>query len=261
MRKRYAIGILVLAVVLVAGIADDGMAQRARSGVAIKDRDRDRDGEPKGQVFRHEFDGKAGGSADADLNRLDVLAEKLELTEEQIATLRPLHEQMVEAGKAYREALRTTLTEEQQAQLRRGFQRQFQNQRPGGPGHPEDAIRQARFWALHQLDLTDEQKADLKAIFDEVREEMRTLFEANKEDKEALRTAVKELHDDVDARVQEILTADQYAEFQSLISAAHKRMGRRDGKGGPGLFAPGECPVAPAKDSALEEAGRHRRAR
>jgi Spy/CpxP family protein refolding chaperone len=93
---------------------------------------------------------------------------------------------------------------------------------------------------LDKLDLTDDQKEKVKPILADYREKMTGLRDLAQEER---RPKMKEINEAVDAKIKDVLTADQFAKYQD----ARKQGGRRNAGGTPPPPAP--APDAPKADS------------
>ena len=106
---------------------------------------------------------------------------------------------------------------------------------PRAPGGRRGAGLQG---ILDKLDLTDAQKDKVKPIIADVTEKMGALRGDTSLSREDRMAKIKEINDAADAKLKDILTADQYTKFQDL----RKQMGggRRRQQGGDA------APAAPA---------------
>lgn len=69
---------------------------------------------------------------------------------------------------------------------------------------------------LDKLELTDAQKDKVKPVIADQREKMQALRGDTSLSREDRMAKMKEINDAVDAKLKDILTADQYAKFQEL---------------------------------------------
>jgi Spy/CpxP family protein refolding chaperone len=98
-------------------------------------------------------------------------------------------------------------------------------ERPPGAGQRGDAVKERLTRMAEELKLTDAQKPKVEAALKDQAEKMRALRDAAPEDR---REKVQGLRADMDKKMKEILTADQYASWQKMRSQG------REGRGGPG---------------------------
>ncbi len=225
---KWTLGTLALAVAMGLLLAGGAWAQdettkpeKKRDQEKVQAQDRDREHKPEmGPGRMMGPDGKFGVMA------FEIMKEKLQLTDEQVATLRPLHEALVNAGKAYWDALQSTLTSAQKENAK-GIIGQAIQERMG----PGDAMRHARFGALKDLDLTAEQQEKIKGVFKDVREQMQAIFPKFKENPEEARKEMETVQQGVDARIQEILTPEQFEQYQARIQETGKKFKMRHGAG------------------------------
>lgn len=99
-------------------------------------------------------------------------------------------------------------------------------ERPPGAGQRGDAVKERLARMAEELKLTDAQKPKVEAALKEQVEKMRELRDVAPEER---REKAQALRADMDKKVKEILTADQYATWQKL-----RPQGRGEGRGGPG---------------------------
>lgn len=79
-----------------------------------------------------------------------------------------------------------------------------------------------------RLDLNADQKTKVQQILGDTREQLRALRKESE-------PRVNEIRSQADARLQEVLTPDQWQKFQTM---RHEMRGRRGGRGGPRDDAP-----------------------
>jgi Spy/CpxP family protein refolding chaperone len=102
-------------------------------------------------------------------------------------------------------------------------ERPDRSERPGGaPGQPGDMLKKM----AEELGLSDEQKAKLGEAFKAQREAMKDLSPEERREK------MKESREAMNAKVKEILTAEQYAKWEKIRDER-----RPGGPGGPGKEA------------------------
>jgi len=85
---------------------------------------------------------------------------------------------------------------------------------------------------LDKLNLTDDQKPKVKAVMDDQREKMMALRDDSSLSQEDRRAKFKAISDATDAKLKEILTADQYTKWEEMRKQMMQR--RRNGGGGNG---------------------------
>ncbi|HET8781619.1 MAG TPA: Spy/CpxP family protein refolding chaperone [Pyrinomonadaceae bacterium] len=91
--------------------------------------------------------------------------------------------------------------------------------RVAGSERPRDRIEQM----ARRLNLTDDQKTKVQEIFSDTREQVRALRRESEPKFEDIRRQA-------DTRLQQVLTAEQWEQFQK---ERHEMRGRRGGRGGP----------------------------
>ena len=89
---------------------------------------------------------------------------------------------------------------------------------------PRDRFEQL----AERLDLNADQKTKVQQILGDTREQLRALRRESE-------PRVNEIRSQADARLQEVLTPEQWQQFQSM---RHEMRGRRGGRGGPRGDAP-----------------------
>ncbi|MGF1469144.1 MAG: Spy/CpxP family protein refolding chaperone [Sandaracinaceae bacterium] len=200
--------------------------------LAAQDVDRGAEGSVDGRQGHGARHGHRGPLA-----RARFLARELDLTETPRAQVRALvqggHQQAralrssMERGPELREAVRTVrastmaqvravLSPEQQARLDElRAERRFAHHRRGRH------IRRA----FAQLDLSDEQKAEIRAVRERARADASSI-RATETDPEARRAALRGLREQVRGEIRAVLTPEQAAELDE-IRASHPRRGRR----------------------------------
>jgi len=97
--------------------------------------------------------------------------------------------------------------------------------RPPGAGQRQDMIKQRLNRMAEELKLTETQKTKVEAALKEQAEKIRGLRDATPE---VRREKAQAMRTDMDKKMKEILTADQYASWQKM------RPQGREGRGGPG---------------------------
>lgn len=91
-------------------------------------------------------------------------------------------------------------------------------------GFASNATPRDRFEQLaERLDLNADQKAKVQQILGDTREQLRALRKESE-------PRVSEIRRQADARLQEVLTPEQWQKFQTV---RHEMRGRRGGRGGP----------------------------
>jgi Spy/CpxP family protein refolding chaperone len=88
-----------------------------------------------------------------------------------------------------------------------------------GSDRPRDRFQQMS----RRLNLTDDQKTKVQQIFGDTREQVRALRRESE-------PKFNEIRQQADARLQQVLTAEQWEQFQK---ERHEMRGRRGGRGGP----------------------------
>ena len=171
--------------------------------------------------------------AEAD-QHLAMLEEKLDLADEQVAQLRAIFEEQrpkfhalrqsaPEDREAQRQAFRAlraethervsaVLTDEQEQRLGELFRSHGKGHGPLGRWDPEQHLARLQ----EELDLTDEQVAQIRAIFEEHRAKVQALRESAPDDRDARHEAFHELHQEVHDRVRAVLTEEQRERFDEL---------------------------------------------
>jgi Spy/CpxP family protein refolding chaperone len=103
---------------------------------------------------------------------------------------------------------------------------------PGSPSGPGMRGRGSNFDMVAQrLNLTDDQKPEVKAILDDQRQQTRDLWQNQDLSREDRMAQMKTIHEATDAKLKTVLTADQFTQWQQLRA----RMGgpRNGPPGGP----------------------------
>ncbi len=104
---------------------------------------------------------------------------------------------------------------------------------------------------MQELNLTDAQKAKLKPIMEAQRDKMKAMREDTTMDRKAKMTKMKAMRDEMEEKVNAILTADQKKKLAEMKAKAKREAGGKDGaakgkradagkagKGGPQAPAP-----------------------
>jgi Spy/CpxP family protein refolding chaperone len=98
---------------------------------------------------------------------------------------------------------------------------------PGAPGQRSDAVKERFARMAEELKLTDAQKPKVETALKEQVEKLRGLRDATPEER---REKVQAVRADMDKKMKEILTAEQYAQWQkSREQGRGPREGRPDG--------------------------------
>jgi Spy/CpxP family protein refolding chaperone len=71
------------------------------------------------------------------------------------------------------------------------------------------------------LKLTDDQKAKVKTVLDDQRTKMQEL--RSETDQDARRTKMKSIREETNTKMKEILTADQYTQWEKMSSGMRQR--------------------------------------
>jgi Spy/CpxP family protein refolding chaperone len=126
-----------------------------------------------------------------------------------------------------------------------GFAQDATNSPPaGGTPGPGMRGRGPNFDTVAQrLNLTDDQKPKVKAIFEEMGQKMRDLRQQSQDmSREDRMAKMKSIREETDAKMKAVLTADQFKQWQEMES---RMRGPRNGP--PGGPPPGQgSPNAPA---------------
>lgn len=85
--------------------------------------------------------------------------------------------------------------------------------------------------ALADQNLTDDQKAQLKTIFEEARNRGREIAEQNPEDRDARREAMRSLMEETREKVKAVLTPEQQAALEQKLQDARQRFRERGERG------------------------------
>ncbi|HZV35432.1 MAG TPA: hypothetical protein VFB72_12740 [Verrucomicrobiae bacterium] len=91
---------------------------------------------------------------------------------------------------------------------------------------------------LAKLDLTDEQKEKAKPVVEDHNKQMRDLFQDSSLSREDKRDKMKTINEATNAKLKEILTADQYTKLLDLEKQMMNRPRRGGEGGGPGTPPP-----------------------
>jgi Spy/CpxP family protein refolding chaperone len=177
------------------------------------------------------------------------LKEELDLTDQQVAELRPileakheqfqaLHDTAPEDREARREEFRQlwaearasvneVLTDEQEARLEELHESRGHHGFKGGgfhgPPDPERHLTRLR----EELDLTDAQVAELRTIFEEQHGKFEALHESAPEDREARHEAFQALREETHERLSQVLTEEQRQRFEELKRSHEGHRGPR----------------------------------
>jgi Spy/CpxP family protein refolding chaperone len=90
---------------------------------------------------------------------------------------------------------------------------------PGGPPGPGMRGRGPNFDTIAQrLNLTEDQKPKVKAIFDEQRQKMRDLRDNQDLSREDRMAQMQSIRKDTDEKLKGVLTADQFKQWQEMES-------------------------------------------
>ncbi|SMC21900.1 Heavy-metal resistance [Desulfacinum hydrothermale DSM 13146] len=84
-----------------------------------------------------------------------------------------------------------------------------------------------------ELNLTADQKEKLRAIFEEAQQKAQELRERSQADGsgfEAVKAQMDQLRDETEARIKEVLRADQYEKWQEMRKERETRRGPRPGR-------------------------------
>jgi protein CpxP len=85
-----------------------------------------------------------------------------------------------------------------------------------------------------ELKLTDDQKPKVKAVLEDSTKKRQELFADTSISREDRGPKMRAIMDDQDKRLKEILTADQYKDWEKLRDEMRQRRGGPGGPGGPG---------------------------
>ena len=85
--------------------------------------------------------------------------------------------------------------------------------------------------ALADQNLTDDQKAQLKTIFEDARNRGREIAEQNPEDRDARREAMRSLIEETREKVKAVLTPEQQAALEQKLQEARQRFQERGERG------------------------------
>jgi len=121
------------------------------------------------------------------------------------------------------------------------FAQDATNTPPPGGGPPKSGTRGQRpsFDTIAQrLNLTDDQKPKVKAIFDEQRQKMRDLRDNQDLSRDDRMAQMQTIRKDTDAKLKAVLTADQFKQWQAMESKMRgPRNGPPPGQGNPNASA------------------------
>jgi len=92
---------------------------------------------------------------------------------------------------------------------------------------------------LEKLNLTDDQKKNIKALKEKMAKSVKDLREKGQGgDRTAMRESYKKLMKDYQTGLEKLLTPSQWTDYQKAMKEMRSKMGGRGGAGAPG--APGE---------------------
>lgn len=121
-------------------------------------------------------------------------------------------------------------------------------ERPNGPppregqaGPRGEAAKERMAKIAEDLGLSEEQKAKLQEFMKSQAEKRKALADATPEERQEKAKAMRE---EVDKKMKEILTAEQYAKWEKTRPAGGHRPGGPGGPGGEGRQPKGEKPAA-----------------
>lgn len=99
-----------------------------------------------------------------------------------------------------------------------------------------------------QLKLTDDQKTKVKAALDEMMQKVRALRSDTSLDKDARQAKIKDFRTDMNAKIKDVLTADQYTKWQQIGPGNRHRPATTPANGlppAPSAPAPATAPATP----------------
>jgi len=107
---------------------------------------------------------------------------------------------------------------------------------PGGPGSRGGRMNFENIST--QLELTDDQKAKAKPVFQDMQQKLQDLRSDTSLDQAGRSAKMKEIREDTSAKLKDILTPEQFDKWQKMTQ-------RRRPAGGPGAPPPATAPATP----------------
>ena len=107
----------------------------------------------------------------------------------------------------------------------------------GQRGEPGARARDRMQQVAKELNLTDEQKAQLKPVLQKEADKLKALRDDTSLSREQRREKVQAIRADIAAEAKKVLTAEQYEKWQKMREQRQRR-GGPDGQGGPNTGAP-----------------------
>ncbi len=112
-----------------------------------------------------------------------------------------------------RRNIASVLTDEQKTQ----FQQKLQELRQNMPGGQRGGLVQRLHNAIQQLDLTQDQKSQIKQVFEDARDKFQQIREEADGDMQQVRQQGRQLAQDIRTKLQSILTPQQQQKLQDLL--------------------------------------------
>ncbi len=191
--------------------------------------------------------------------RLHMMSQKLNLTDDQKAKIKPLLQNEFQQArsihqntsltpdqqKAQLEQLRQTtrdqvkqlLTPEQVAEMGKGPE--MGKGGPGGPGGPGGS---PLAWMSKTLNLTDEQKATLQPLFENQQKQMQSIWQDSTLTSAQKRAKAEAIRQATHQQVMAVLTPEQQTELQNQMKQMRGKHMHRPGPGAPPNGAPPSTP-------------------
>lgn len=161
--------------------------------------------------------------------RLTHMAERLELTEEQVALVRPIlenHRRGPEGREEFHAELEGILTPDQLATMEetRGHGPRGQRGRHHGPRDPAEMLGRM----TEHLDLTEAQVAELTPLFEQMGEQREQLRDLPREERRESMMAARE---EMKAAIDAVITAEQRVLLEEHRALRREHRGNRPGRG------------------------------
>jgi periplasmic protein CpxP/Spy len=108
----------------------------------------------------------------------------------------------------------------------------------GGPMPPEEMIKELK----KELNLTSDQEAKIKKIFESQKIEMDKMMDAVKKEREAIREKMEQQRKEIGAKISAILSEEQKKKYEELQKKHFRKMPPRDHGDGEEAPMPPPCP-------------------
>lgn len=96
-----------------------------------------------------------------------------------------------------------------------------------GPWRPRLSPEERTGALKKELKLSDEQAANVKAIFEQQDKELRALFEQNSSDRSALRASIRQKANETDEKILALLNAEQKEKYKQWVAKRREQFQQR----------------------------------